>query len=253
MNVTVPTSWNEINQNQLIRIASALLQDRVDIPFLFYALLDLKWYKPGDWLKMYRLARVPSTEFHPFVTWLLGNTYLTKWKIACYCGLYGPDKNWNAMSWYEFTLVDSLYCRYSESKDRSVLHSLSAALFRKPGNGSKFDPLSDDFSGDRRKPFNAHITDKHFKRVATWPATVHDAIFINYSGMRRALEKEFPRVFSTDEADQSIKGLKGWKPVTISVSGDKFGSIKETEQSPFKEVLRSLEMNAIEIEKLKTK
>lgn len=251
MNVTVPTSWSQINRDQLLRISSALLQDRVDLAFLFYALLELKWYKPRDWVKMYRLARIPSTEFHPYVTWLLGDGYLKKWRLSHFKSLVGPDENWNSVTWLEFTVVDSLYCKYCDTREPFVLHSLSAALFRKKGDESKHNSFRPDYCGDSRRDFNIHITDKHFKKVSKFPTAFHDAIFINYSGMRRAIEKEFPRVFSSEDVNQSISSLKGWKPVTVSVSGTKFGNIKETEQSPFKEVLRSLEMNAIELEQLK--
>lgn len=253
MNVIVPQKWSDLSGAQLIRVASAILKDRVDLTFLFFALLDFKWYRLKDWIAIFRLRQVPATEFHPHVTWLLGDDYLREWVISQFKGYRGPDSHWVCLSWYEFTMVDTLFCRYADTKDRRYLHHLSAALFRTPGQGPEFNPLSEDFSGDVRRPFNSNIPDAHVDRVSRWPETFHDAVFLNYSGMRREIEREFPRVFSSDEPDQSPTSMKGWKPVTITVSGTKFGNIKETEKTPFREVLRSLEMNAVELEKMQEK
>ena len=109
------------------------------------------------------------------------------------------------------------------------------------------DPKHADFAGDERRPFNTHITAKLEKQIYNWPDAFHYAVVLNYAGMRRKIEFEFGRVFNQDSEASVIDAPKGWKPVT----GEKFGNLKETERSPFREVLRHLEMNAYEIERLK--
>jgi hypothetical protein len=251
MNVSIPQNWGEIKPKQLINIAPLLHEENINLVKIFFALILLKWYKPKDWLILYRLTNVPASELSFHVRWLLEDKPPKRWMIHQFKGLVGPDLFWHNITWLEFTVADSLFCRYHETKDLSYARSLSATLFRKKGVGSIYDPKHADFTGDERRPFNTHITTKLEKRINAWSDAFHYAVVLNYAGVRRKLEFEFERVFDQDNEGAVIDAPKGWKPVTLSVSGEKFGNLKETERSPFREVLRHLEMNAYEIERLK--
>ena len=62
MNVSIPQNWGEIKPKQLINIAPLLHEETVNLVKVFFALLLLKWYKPKDWLILFRLTNVPASE-----------------------------------------------------------------------------------------------------------------------------------------------------------------------------------------------
>lgn len=251
MNVTIPTSWSEVKGEHLPKLAPLFLADRFSLVDIFFALLSLKWYNPKDWIKLYRLSHVPASVLVKHTGWILDEEIRLKgWKLPKLKGLFGPDEDFRSVTWKEFIVADSIFCAYWQNKDPELLKNLSLTLFRKKGAAERFDPASDQFCGDVRIPFKGHVTEQNRRKVDRWPSRLHLAVLLNYIAIRRTIEEQYPRVFSSSSPGDD-GGLKGWEPVTISVSGEKFGDLEKTERTPFRKVLKLLEMNAIELEKIK--
>lgn len=250
-NVEIAKNWRELNQDELIRLATLSAEKALEPVVVFFALLQFKWWRWRDWVMLHRLRNIPAKVFEKYVKWALKEPSFCLWKIKSYGFCYGPDENLNKMSWQEFTVVDGIYLRYQKTGNWDLAIHLAATLMRGKGIGPVYDPNKDDFRGDVRKPFNTWISPSHYIYISTWPKAVINAIVFNYEAVRRAIEQDYPRVFSNDNENQSIVGPAGWKPITISIAGRQFGTVKETNLAPFKEVLTSLELNAMELEKLK--
>lgn len=258
MNVTIPTTWNDLTARQLSRVARTLFyppeQDLA--PALFFDLIEFRWYRPADWLRMWRLHFVPDYELIPHITYLLQEKpALTKWIVDCIPlrsrRLYGPDRDMRTVTWQEFTIADSLYLRYRQHQSPYYLKMLCAVLFRPHGQKSYNQPHDPDFCGDLRREFNPNISDEHLRKLSEMDSAWQLAVLLNYEGIRRHIEEDHPHVFNSDHQEEVIQGPKGWEAVTISLSGEKFGDYHSTKAMPFKLVLKHMEMNAVQIERLK--
>lgn len=253
MNVSIPTSWNQLTGRQLVNVVRTFLssdKDHLRIR-LFWDLVTFRWWKLRDWLMIYRLMQVPDYELAPHADFLLGkDPKLSAWVLTRYRSLFGPNTSMSCVSWQEFTIADTFYLRYRQTREQKYLHLLCATLYRPAGKKAHHKPGHPDYAGDRRREFNSNIPDRHIEKISQWPQHWHEAVLINYEGIRRQIEQEFPYVFSEDNDQQVIQGPKGWDPVTIKLSGDKFGSYRDTQRTPFRTVLKHMEMNAIEIERL---
>ena len=221
---------------------------------LFWNLVGFRWWAIRDWVAYRRLLQVPDYELTRHVNFLFDQQPdLNTWRVDKYRRWIGPDQSMSAVTWHEFTLADSFFLRYKETGEEIFLKMLCATLFRRKGRGRKHNPNSGQFTGDQRKPFNPNIPDKELKSIERWPEWIRGGVLLNYEGIRRHLEEQFPHVFSQENKNNIINGPKGWEPVTLSLSGEKFGTYDQTLRTPFKTVLRHMEMNAIEIERIKSK
>jgi hypothetical protein len=223
--------WNELTRTQLIYICK-LFRSRLDQNTFrlkaFLKLTDVKampkkiekdqvyWaFKKGK--EIFWLTDFELTWFLRAVNYLTDNCKLTVNLFpSLLIGLrryWGPCRECRNLSWKEFIHSEGQFFAYNNSKPERkqfYLNMLCAVLYRP--QRADYHPMSPDYNGDRRQPFNDFIYPGRAKWFRLLAIDKRYAVYTFYAGCRNAMVEAHPLTFKSggvsSEAPQSpVKGL----------------------------------------------
>lgn len=231
----LPSTWNELNQKQLLYIAS-MWQTWRDVmqkgaPMLHYkaALFIELINNPEaekkqiiDWLSLLK-----KTDVNLFCTldFIFNEITLTKnllptLSLGVFSKYYGPADGFANLSIGEFSFAITFYNRYSRSKHVADLDKLIAILYR---------PKNKNFeeTGDARKPFKKHFIEAYEIELRQVQFRYKQAVYLYFVGCMEAWSRKYSFVFS--KAEGSFAGAATpFLNVIIELSGGKFGTFDQT-------------------------
>lgn len=207
-----------------------------------------------DWLK------IPDKVFSAFSSeqilamlelnqWVFEEMGLSKWlfkfieldKVV----YYGPEDRLKNITISEFAIADMSFISYQINNDKKSLFDLVATLMRP--KKKLLDPLSPDFDGDIREPFNKFAVDHRAILMSSLSLDTAEAIALNYRGCRNYIIDSFPDIFPKDKPGNKIApigpvkpSVPDWGAVIQSMSGGIFGDFEKTEKAKLWTFLKEL-------------
>ncbi len=195
MKFTIATTWNDLNDWQLQKIAKLILMSDTKQVLSFWLVYYLFIEKPTIWnhIKLGKLLlSVPLKELYPYTTFLVEKTDRTKFPEYLNYGtlrLKGPNDRLSNLSIDQFSLVDILYYRWSTNKEEIELNRFVSALYT---------PEDKIFSRNETA-----LTHSQF--VTTIPLDQKLAILLAYIGSREYLTSSYPHIFPKSKAKTKEK------------------------------------------------
>lgn len=194
--------------------------------------LDFLFAEPEDGQLRHLESRL-TVNLIPWIT-LRGERY------------YGPSDRLFNLNFAEFIHAEEHFTRYLKNRDAKHLDYLAAILYRP--QGKDYDPLSVDYRGDRREPFNDHLIGERVKSLEKINLNVKLCIFLFYSGCKRWIQHQFPHVFSGHGSTPAVHGLLG---LVDTLTGGDVTKVDAIRSSLLMDVLIHLEKAAVEYEQQK--
>lgn len=234
----VPASWNELTEEQLLHVCRLLYVENGDIYRFRIAairyLLDLSWLQT-------LMIRDHLVDLFPYVAFLEAENTLTDNKLLTIeseeITFYGPIGGFETLTAEEWTEADQAFIDFSASKELTDLDRLIAVLYREPIPG--MGPAHSDWKKDFRKNFIEEQVELR-QRILTNISQAHKfAVLTWYAGCRREWESVFYRVFKEGKAD--VESF-GWQETIQKISGDTFGSLRETERTNMYKLMLHMEI-----------
>ena len=229
VNITIPQSWDELSDKQLLRIAKAsdLKGDAYD-----YAI----WYILNNVPKFsYRKRRnlsiathlVPMSELKKSFAWIYGD--MGREKFIQHKGFTTPLDRMFDFTIERFSYADELHNAFLETGDFEYLQNLAAVIYLKPG-----------------ETFNWLLQHKRANRFRFTSKERLLAIHYCFLGCKNHLIKRFPKVYPKMVTKQKSKAKRSsFLDVALAMSGQKFGDYNKTLSTPLftfmKEFSNSLE------------
>ncbi len=138
----------------------------------------------------------------------------------------------------ELGFADKYYRSYKKNASEADLNQFIGIFYRPAENG-------------KRVEFNNDNADLYLDIIAKWPIEVKTAIILWYEACISMFPKQFPNVYSSN--NESKAKDKGWLPVFLAMSGDKFGPYRDTLMTETSVFLSEMDNRIKEIAELKQK
>lgn len=233
----LPENFNELTGKQLICIAammhSKVNQERKTLQVLLNKRL----------LPFLCIANDAKARMLEYIDWIFQKNTLTAQLITKHKGLVGPKSEFDNLTMGEFHFTELFYKQIIDGNESAVA-KLIAVLYRKakPGYDYKKDP-----DGDARCEFNANEVAYYAQIIERkFSPAVKTAIIMWYDGCRQSLIELYDKAFSAPGAQEDAESF-GMYDMIRNLSGDKFGTIKDTEKifihSAFVEVEKIMDDN----------
>jgi hypothetical protein len=258
INLEIATNWNDLTRKQLLYLCRLILAGMDKTRFSLLLFLRLTGVKalPQKVVKdqVYYLFKRGKTRFMMTpeeLTWFLKSvdflTYESKLEKNLFpvfrIGLrtyYGPSKRCYNLRFLEFVNAEKCFHAFNKTRNVKYLNELCAVLYRP--EKKDYHPLSPDYDGDRREPFNDFIYQKRARRFRFLSANKRYAVYIFYAGCRNALITAHPLLFEegsvSSESSNPVDGLL--KPMYLLNMGD-ITKNREIEQVQVWEAFAQLE------------
>jgi len=199
---TVPTSWDELTEKQLIEISRNLNGREIDFHFLSVltsiSARFLKKLSPFQLLKLSREINFIGNVVDYHNMFIIRRLKGTK--------LYAPKSKLAGMTFGQFIFADSFYNDWITTNDETALNNLVATLYLRPGE--KFD--NETIAGRASAIANVDID-------------VLKSIAINYGLILMWIQSAYPLVFAS-EAKQSVRpsaaSQSAWLKLFDTLVGD---------------------------------
>lgn len=218
---TVPTSWNELSQQQLLAIMECLFISRYveeqALLKLLKILCNMTYWEffntpvtaciKRKGLLGRKVEVTGLDEFIYLTDFLLEErTMLTKQLMPEYKGLYGPDDSFGNLIMKELVLSEYYYLAWWNDKERiDLLNELCAVLYRPAKKNYDFEKNPD---GDPRIEVNQNLCSFFAKSlVAHWPLTAKLAVATWYDGCRSEMQENNDEVFGGEGGEVAKYGL----------------------------------------------
>ncbi len=236
--VPVPTSWEELTPEQLLRVGHLLYARKLDIyrfrVELLRILVQLKWHH------LMMLGGAYLVELFPFVSFIEENIDLRTQKIPeIKIGLtryFGPIGDFATLRAEEWTACDEAFLDFKESQDPTHLDKLVAILFRRRQKGMWTG--HSQWAGDYREPYREHTVARRQEAFQKIDQRIRYATLIWWIGCRLEWEELFERVFkSKSEGPESF----GWEETLMKLSGAEFGTDSETRSTHMYKLMLKME------------
>lgn len=203
INLTIPTSWNDLTANQVKKIAGILSNNtsgkKLDL-LVFLTLLNLKWYQVKKWFQViWVLKQVPLSKLKEHFSFIYTQTDLTNFIPMIRCGdhlYFSPAKRMHDITINEFATADDLYLQYAQTKEVEYLRYLTAVLY-----------YEIDSRGDKI-PFNKSTLDKKVQHFAKLNRHTLLAIGLIYHGCRNEIVSKYTVVFPKKNTLSAAKQKK---------------------------------------------
>jgi hypothetical protein len=223
----IATSWNDLNDWQLKKIASIIFSQEENKVQSFLLVAYLFIVKPTfkNVFKFFRLLRqVRFSELKEYASFLYVETDLTKFSKKVN-GLYGPDDRLANISVNEFSYADVFYYRWAKERHIHDLNRMVSVLYR---------PKRKDLEvkKDIRKPFIKEELKYHSAIVEQMPREVKLTIAMAFQGTREKLSERYPHVF------RKGSGSGKYVPFTKIIN-----SMSRSENQPFGDFYKTGEAN----------
>lgn len=224
INLNIPTSWNALNDWQLIKIASALYsgKSKTTIDYkVFFALLDVRFWQLLKRRKALKVIRdISFSELKNHYQWLYNSLGLTSFVNSIKIKskrFYGPADRISNLTINEFSHADDLYLGWCNTKDVEYLQYLAAVLYRQLNDNGK------------RAPFDKTELENNAKQFSKIDHRILVAVLLSYQGSRKYLISQFPLVFPlAKKTNNETPKSSGFGKITLHLSGGKFGNYNET-------------------------
>ena len=195
--ITLATSWNELEWNQLEAIA-LLMHQRGDYPpndleadYVLYAKIVHELFRCVPARKRRRVLReLHPKDFAAFTQFLFEPMSRSKFLPQIHHhgrSYYGPIDRIQNLTMGEFSYADSLFYRFKTTGQWAYLKLLCGCLYRPKGEGSKVL--------DQRCAFNKIFAQQNAERLIDLNPATQLAIAAAYEGSRNHLVSLYPRVF----------------------------------------------------------
>jgi len=226
-----PAGWDELDPAQLCYIVPRMLKGmhKGAARLLFtQQLLNVRWYKPRLWWWWW-VKMAPDERHHilQLADWIFeDNPKQNDFIIKQHNGLHGPAAAFADTTAKEWGVADGWFQKWQQTKSTEALDMFVAILYRPSPNCT-------------RVPYNGNNF-AHIEKVKRWPLSMKLGIIINYRHVRRILELENRHVFGNSAGGGSGNG-GNWYDVLLSMAGDKFGPLPDTENTNIRPFLRELD------------
>lgn len=246
MSFQIPSSWNELSAEQLLKISNLLFRGQLLNTFKRKALAILLNLEGEKQLKrMINKGFIDAAAMYDLenLTHFLTETpTLTTNKLPEVFGFYGPDD-----CLLNITADEYIYCykysrEYAEAENVEALNKLIAVLYRKPKFLLTIRQQLNSYDGDARCEFNHTFIEKNAKIIAKWPMEYKIAILTFYTSSERYMAACFPTVFTTPEKGTKKKEAE-WGEIIVSMAGTKFGTLEQTGKALIWNLLTAIEQN----------
>lgn len=221
--INIPTSWNELSDYQLKRIASIMYlnQSKLTDVRIFFTLLNIRWW---NFLKKKTariiLRNVSLSELKKHYSFIYENqkrTNFIKSFKAKNKTFYAPGDRINNLTVDEFSHAEDLYLGWMRTQNIEFLHYLTAVLYRVKGKDGK------------RVLFDKTTLENNAKAISKIDKNIFYAILVTYQGCREQLYAQFPIVFpKSTSKNPKVPNSSGFGKLALHLSGKKFGTHQET-------------------------
>ena len=258
INLTAPTSWATLNEQQVVYVARVLSQQPTKEELLMRCLLKFTGLHPIPVTRLMRkmAARInrpipflcrykrkeislSAEQIHSFCRQL---EYLTEAPglMACpsrLAGLYSPDAQlWN-VTFEAYLMADRNYRAYSQTKNAKFLYDMIGVLWRKQG-----------------VPYSDALVAKNARRIRRGANKDEcDAVFLWFTGVKLWLKDKYPDLFSGEDTDTDTDESDKIMNMLHAVAEGKAHENKAVFQTPVHEILHSLNIKAKQINEFNTK
>lgn len=187
-----------------------------------------------------RLTRIQQMSIEDTFSWIYGTMNIKKWFISeLKIGrqtFYGPKDRLSNIIGEEFPVIDAHWSNYHQTQNESYLNSFIAAMYRpkKKAGEMRYDVRDELF--DSEIPARAIL-------IAEVPFNERYAIYLNYLGVRKSMEKSYPNLFSGSGGGSS---KNGWLKVYSNLSRSGIGSINEVSKLSIWNILAICEQDVID-------
>lgn len=216
INLTIPTNWNELSQQQAKNISYIIhctQRSIINLPHQEFAISGLAYVKCAKELlrhNKYKAIRIALQEltlsaYKPFVQFLFKNVELQefpdtyKFKKTT---LHAPAVRLRNLTVEEFSFADALYFRYKTTNDVKYLDLLCSTLYRPEATAP--NPT------DIRTPYNRLLAETHYDNFKNLPLKEKIVVAFAFEGSRNHLVNQFPNVFPKAKTSANPKA----KPTT---------------------------------------
>jgi hypothetical protein len=241
-NYTAPATWQQLTRDQfLIWVKIYTRGLKVEQAFLLASILFYKIPKRA----FFKLNAVEHYEISKTLNFLWDQHKLVKWMIPSvqiwFKKYYGPDDRLANSTIKEFRFCELYYHLYKKTGDEKLLDLLIATLYRRPG--------ANDAGNDEREKLTDIKVRKQAGKMNRLSEPVRKAILFNYEGCSSYIRAKYPRIFKPSKS--KTEALPDMEELIKTVAGGKFGSFKETENTPIYLFLDHLSLHIEESEKSK--
>jgi hypothetical protein len=280
--VSYPSEWNEINKEQLL-FALQLVNKKILLSEFRVKAVQLFLGKKNELFKQYALyIRAQNHRKGNIATrifwqnklnhldeciygisenlkWIFEKTDLTKQIIPCISKfpnfqiskLYGPASAFADLTFIEFAKADTYFLSYSNTGETQYLNKLIAALYR-PGKFAWRIRSFFAYGFNKRVSYSDDCLLHNLNRVEKLEDNLKQAILFWFKGCREYIVSKYPHVFKPSDSDENSESF-GWAGILTQLAGGKFGDQDKTAFTKLHDILRSIEMDMVDIEQHKAK
>lgn len=249
---TLPEKWNELSLKQLLYISnlwqSWAMMMKADMTFfkakalLFLEMLNGNtiFNRNGRKKLITSLAPEDQTDLVGLVDFVFKDNTLTACPLPMvrvgFKNYYAPGDGLVDITASEFHFADRFFMAYTKDETDENLNNFIACIYRKAVAKS-------DKSGKKREAFNHLLIEENSNKLARLPYAEKQLMLLWYIGCRKALVAANADLFQ--QGDGNDTSNKGWLPLIMALSGDKFGTFEQTGATDFQLILMELrEMKA---------
>jgi hypothetical protein len=240
INLNIPTSWDELSQQQYLKITKLLSTGKKGLLFdyrCFLILVNCRFYQLLKLAKMhYILSQIPLrtkknaipnqinclTDAFQFIYLRTNRTKFPKIKPIKGVQLHPPLEKMTNISMYEFSIADDMHIKFNETKNIEYLRYLAASLYAEQLQPR---PLFDKNNLELLKP-----------RFQKTPLKMLLAIDMAFAGSVEYMAKRFTHAFPKPKTKENVPTLRknknsGWPEVILKMAGGKFGNHEQTKHT----------------------
>ena len=225
INITIPTSWNDLTDRQLKKLAGIFHSKKNTIQdvLVLFTLLNVRWWQFRKTFKVGRILKnVGLTELKKHYSFLYEKQertkFITSFKVKDKL-LFSPNERITNLTVDEFAHAEDLFLGWHKTKDIEYLQYLTAVLYRELTGYSK------------RTPFDKTELEERATALSKTDKTIFLATAMTYQGCREYLYTQFPKVFPKTTKKQNTPKSSGFGKLILHESGKKFGTHNETKST----------------------
>lgn len=238
--ISLPTKWQDLKADQFELVSALLFSERKEMDAMTELVVKFcgfeKWELPFvsnddifcQFLPCFDFIKTPIVLQKPIIEKVL-NKY------------YGPKDDLSGMCWKQFVLAETWCNAFQESKDITHLNKLVAVLYCSivefPERENWELALSD------------HFQQKIIGMLHLIPLGLKQACYLNYLGLKAYLieQEVFPNLFPVGKnTETQVNDSKAepidWHKVSLSLCGEKFGTIEQLYYTPVHDVMKFIDM-----------
>jgi hypothetical protein len=197
-NYSVPSSWSEITNDQLIKVAPLIfgspesMMVRKGLALLFL-LPDLKRYYS-------RLTDGQKWDLFNLTDWLfedISGRSVVRTFTHKNVEYFLPEDNLRKESIIAFSFADNYFQQFINTKDPLYLDKVIACIARQKGS---YDfPALQETEGDHREHFSTSRTLERSKAFLDLPIGIKNAVLLFFMGSKKFIHKQYEILFTKKE------------------------------------------------------